>query len=139
MAGFMHDHGMFGIYFILSFWSSYERIATPLLDPSYRAPHQSTTINQHWPGVTNIASSLYEGLKLSHDFTLWLKQLPSQFVDCFLTGHPQASLGVHSGYARGARRFSAPHVELFGFDPPDRGRGGYMTPAPAPNAILTLI
>lgn len=57
----MHDHGLFGvIYFALIFWSSYERIATPLLDHSYRASHQSATINQHWLGVT----------KLSHEFNL---------------------------------------------------------------------
>ena len=55
------------IYFVLIFGSSYERIATSLLDHSYRSALQSTTINQHWPGVTNIfLSSL---LKLSHEFT----------------------------------------------------------------------
>ena len=35
--------------------------------------------------------------------------------------------------------FSTAHVELFNFDPLNRGRGGYLTPTPHPNVILTSI
>ena len=34
--------------------------------------------------------------------------------------------------------FSTAHVELFNFDPPDRG-GGYLTPSPPLNTILIPI
>ena len=33
----------------------------PLRGHSYRAPHQCPTINQHWPGVTNICLAFFNG------------------------------------------------------------------------------
>lgn len=38
-------------------------------------------------------------LKLSHEFTHVTQSVCPQFVDCVLTGHQQASLGVYIGYA----------------------------------------
>ena len=74
---------------------------------------------------------------------LWFPLPSSRFPLPMKKKKPFAAFGTRENTTHGPGAavffFSTQHVELFNFDPPDRGGEGYLIPPPLPDAILIPI